>query len=46
MDDTSPLSPHLDAPAIESGGGTWRFPAGQPLRLDSGATLAPLEIGY
>jgi homoserine O-acetyltransferase len=46
MDDTSPLSPPLDAPAIESGGGTWRFPATQPLRLDSGATLAPLEIGY
>ena len=31
---------------IEIGGGTWRFPASQPLRLDSGATLAPLEIGY
>lgn len=31
---------------IETGGGTWRFPATQPLRLDSGATLAPLEIGY
>ncbi|HEX7886635.1 MAG TPA: hypothetical protein VF474_11720, partial [Phenylobacterium sp.] len=28
------------------GGGTWRFAAGQPLRLDSGAQLAPLEIGY
>jgi len=27
-------------------GGTWRFPAGQALRLDSGATLAPLEIAY
>jgi homoserine O-acetyltransferase len=31
---------------FETGGGTWRFPASQPLRLDSGATLAPLEIGY
>jgi homoserine O-acetyltransferase len=27
-------------------GGTWRFPADRPLRLDSGATLAPLEIAY
>jgi pimeloyl-ACP methyl ester carboxylesterase len=27
-------------------GGTWRFPAGQALRLDSGATLQPLEIAY
>ncbi len=33
-------------PAIESGGGTWRFPADQPLRLDSGASLGPLEIAY
>ncbi len=31
---------------IENNGGTWRFPADQPLRLDSGASLAPLEIGY
>ncbi|WP_337187387.1 homoserine O-acetyltransferase [Phenylobacterium sp.] len=31
---------------IQSGGGTWRFPASRPLRLDSGATLAPLEIAY
>jgi len=31
---------------IEIGGGTWRFPTSQPLRLDSGAKLAPLEIGY
>ncbi len=31
---------------IETGGGTWRFAADRPLRLDSGATLAPLEIGY
>ncbi len=30
----------------ETGGGTWRFPADRPLRLDSGATLAPLEIAY
>lgn len=27
-------------------GGTWRFPAGQSLRLDSGASLSPLEIAY
>jgi homoserine O-acetyltransferase len=27
-------------------GGTWRFPAGRALRLDSGATLSPLEIAY
>jgi homoserine O-acetyltransferase len=27
-------------------GGTWRFPAGQGLRLDSGARLEPLEIAY
>jgi len=25
--------------AIETGGGTWRFPADRPLRLDSGAHL-------
>ena len=31
---------------VETGGGTWRFPASRPLRLDSGATLAPLEIAY
>ena len=31
---------------IETGGGTWRFPANRPLRLDSGAQLAPLEIAY
>jgi len=29
-----------------SGGGTFRFPDSQPLRLDSGATLSPLEIAY
>jgi len=29
-----------------TGGGTYRFPEGRPLRLDSGAKLAPLEIGY
>ena len=28
------------------GGGTLRFPAGVGLRLDSGATLEPLEIAY
>ena len=31
---------------INSDGGVWRFPASQPLALDSGATLAPLEIAY
>ena len=31
---------------IETGGGTWRFPADQPLRLDSGAVLPDLEIAY
>ncbi|MET0273474.1 MAG: homoserine O-acetyltransferase, partial [Phenylobacterium sp.] len=33
-------------PAFESHGGTMRFPAGKPLRLDSGARLEPLEIAY
>ena len=28
--------------AAETGGGVWRFPADRPLRLDSGATLAPV----
>jgi len=27
-------------------GGTWRFPASQALRLDSGAILSPLEVAY
>jgi len=31
---------------IETNGGTWRSPAGKGLRLDSGARLEPLEIGY
>lgn len=31
---------------MESGGGVWRFPADRPLRLDSGATLSPLEVAY
>jgi homoserine O-acetyltransferase len=30
----------------ETGGGTWRFAANKPLRLDSGATLGPLEVAY
>ena len=34
------------SPAIETKGGTMRFPAGKALRLDSGAKLDPLEIGY
>ena len=33
-------------PSGETGGGVHRFPAGRPLRLDSGALLAPLEIAY
>jgi homoserine O-acetyltransferase/O-succinyltransferase len=31
---------------VLSEGGTWRFPAHQPLRLDSGAMLENLEIAY
>lgn len=34
------------SPAIETDGGTLRFPAGKALRLDSGARLDPLEIAY
>src|SRR6185369_13271615 len=34
------------SPAIETDGGTMRFPAGKALRLDSGARLDPLEIAY
>lgn len=30
----------------ETGGGVHRFPADQPLRLDSGAQIVPLEIAY
>jgi homoserine O-acetyltransferase len=33
-------------PARDTNGGTMRFPAGKALRLDSGATLEPLEIAY
>lgn len=33
-------------PTGETGGGVHRFPADQPLRLDSGALLAPLEVAY
>jgi homoserine O-acetyltransferase len=33
-------------PTVETGGGTHRFGADQPLRLDSGALLSPLEIAY
>jgi homoserine O-acetyltransferase/O-succinyltransferase len=36
----------IESPAIETNGGTLRLPADAPLRLDSGATLAPLEIAY
>jgi homoserine O-acetyltransferase len=42
MTQTAQLAPSTG----ESGGGTWRFPESQPLRLDSGAALAPLEIAY
>ena len=35
MDDTAG-----GIPAIATDGGTWRFPANRPLRLDSGASLA------
>ena len=31
---------------LETGGGTWRFAGDQPLRLDSGAEIVPLEIAY
>jgi homoserine O-acetyltransferase len=34
------------SPAIETDGGTLRFPAGKGLRLDSGARLEPLEVAY
>ncbi|WP_333586654.1 homoserine O-acetyltransferase MetX [Phenylobacterium sp.] len=34
------------SPAIETNGGTLRLPAGAVLKLESGATLAPLEIAY
>jgi homoserine O-acetyltransferase len=27
-------------------GGTWRFPASEPLRLDSGGVIEGLEIAY
>ncbi|WP_312167072.1 homoserine O-acetyltransferase [Phenylobacterium sp.] len=33
-------------PKVETGGGLHSFPADQPLRLDSGALLSPLEIAY
>ncbi|RAK57851.1 homoserine O-acetyltransferase MetX [Phenylobacterium deserti] len=39
-------APATATPAIEVNGGTYRFPAGKGLRLDSGATLEPLEIAY
>ena len=31
---------------FETGGGVWKFPVDQPLRLDSGGELAPLEVAY
>jgi len=31
---------------IEEGGGVWRSPANEPLRLDSGASLPNVEIAY
>ncbi len=30
----------------ETGGGVWQFPVDQPLGLDSGGELAPLEVAY
>lgn len=33
-------------PKVETGGGLHSFPADQPLRLDSGALLSPLEVAY
>ena len=30
----------------ETGGGVWQFPVDQPLRLDSGGELGPLEVAY
>ena len=45
MDAGADVTPEAGA-AIESGGGTWTSPASKPLRLESGAKLAPLEIGY
>jgi homoserine O-acetyltransferase len=41
MDDSSGT---LDG--VETGGGTWRFPANRPLRLDSGASISSLEVAY
>ena len=32
--------------AFETGGGTLRFPANQPLRLESGGVIEPLEVAY
>jgi len=40
MDDTGGIA------EVTSGGGVMRFPAAKPLRLDSGATLSPLEVAY
>jgi len=45
MDAGAEASPER-ADGGETDGGTWRFPAAKPLRLDSGATLAPLEVAY
>jgi len=41
------MSETVDAPSkIVTDGGTWRFPEDRPLRLDSGAVLAPLDVAY
>ncbi|HZZ70464.1 MAG TPA: homoserine O-acetyltransferase [Phenylobacterium sp.] len=45
MDAGAETSPSGDS-GRETDGGTWRFPANKPLRLDSGATLSPLEVAY
>jgi homoserine O-acetyltransferase len=42
MDATAETSPARET----DGGGVWRFPAGKPLRLESGAKLEPLEVAY
>ena len=42
-----PMSnPATPSAQFETNGGTWRFPADQPLRLQAGGSLAPLEIAY
>ncbi|MDP3659329.1 homoserine O-acetyltransferase [Phenylobacterium sp.] len=35
-----------DGDGVQTGGGVHRFPSDRPLRLESGASLAPLEVAY